>query len=85
MAITPGRSELEVFVNNLGTITIRQADDATSGGEPLLEVHPDDISMLIHALDRARREAQRLAADERDEYEEVTMPELYGQWRSGSA
>jgi hypothetical protein len=74
---------LEVFVNNLGTITIRRVEEPTTDGESLLEVHPDDVSMLMSALDEARRHARQLAADER--HEDVTLPELLAHGRSGSA
>jgi hypothetical protein len=81
MANIPGGSGLDVFVNQVGTITIRQEDESTEG-EPMLFVHPDDVSTLMKALDRARCEAQRAAADE---HEEVTVPELPSHWRTGSA
>lgn len=77
MATIPEASELEVFVNNLGTITIRQDEE-----EAMLVVHPDDVSILIGALERARRKALRLKAEEHDE---VFVPELFSRWRAGSA
>jgi hypothetical protein len=69
--VTP-RPALEVFVNEIGTITIRQDADAQSPDEaPLVVVHPEDVSTLIRALEEARRKARRGRADER---EEVTVP-----------
>ena len=74
MAINPVRSGLEVFVNEIGTITIRQDVDEEAGSlddEPMVVVHPDDVSSLIRALDTARRASRRGAFQER---EEVTVP-----------
>jgi hypothetical protein len=74
MASIPARSGLEIFVNDVGTITIRQDDPATfasAADEPMVVVHPDDVSTLIRALEEARRTARRGANDER---EEVTVP-----------
>jgi hypothetical protein len=69
MAISPERPALEVFVNEIGTITIRQ--DADGEEEPVVVVHPDDVSSVIRALEDARRKVRRRAKEER---EEVTVP-----------
>lgn len=75
MANIPARSGLEIFVNDVGTITIRQDDPVSSRGEePMIVVHPDDVSTLIRALEEARRQIRR-AAD--DEHEEVTVPAFF--------
>jgi hypothetical protein len=77
MASLPARSGLEIFVNDGGTITIRQDDPATfasPGEEPMIVVHPDDVSTLIRALEEARRRARREADDE---HEEVTVPAFF--------
>lgn len=80
MANKPQPAALEVFVNNIGTITIRQDLSAPNEqGEsseeegPMVLVHPDDVSLLIMALEDARRKARRGAAEER---EEITMPAI---------
>jgi hypothetical protein len=68
---------LEIFVNDAGTITIRQDDPAASASpseEPMVVVHPDDVSVLIRALEEARRQARRGVDDERDE---VTVPAFF--------
>jgi hypothetical protein len=83
MANIPARSGLEIFVNDGGTITIRQDDPltfASTGDEPMVVVHPDDVSMLIRALEEARRKARSGAKneqDEQDEQEEVTVPAFF--------
>jgi hypothetical protein len=80
MASIPARSGLEIFVNDVGTITIRQDDPVTfasTGDEPMVVVHPDDVSTLIRALEEARRRARRGASDEQDEQEEVTVPAFF--------
>jgi hypothetical protein len=77
MASIPARSELEIFVNDSGTITIRQDDPQTltsPSEEPMVVVHPDDVSTLIRALEEARRQARRGPNDER---EEVTVPAFF--------
>jgi hypothetical protein len=82
MATNPQRSDVEVFVNQIGTITIRQADEPAIEEEPMVVVHPDDVSMLIRALVRAKQQAARAAEEE---HEEVTVPALYARWPTGSA
>jgi len=72
MANVTSRPALEVFVNEIGTITIRQeADGGSAEEEPLVVVHPEDVSTLIRALEDARRNVRRGRADDR---EEVTVP-----------
>jgi hypothetical protein len=80
MASIPARSGLEIFVNDVGTITIRQDDPApfaSAADEPMVVVHPDDVSTLIRALEEARRQARRGANDDQDEREEVTVPAFF--------
>jgi hypothetical protein len=70
MASNPERSGLEVFVNEIGTITIRQdvdGRDVSTEDEPVVVVHPDDVSNLIRALETARRTSRRSAFQEREE------------------
>jgi hypothetical protein len=65
---------LEVFVNGARTNTIRQDADGQAASpeeEPMVVVHPDDVSTLIRALEDARRKARRGGADKR---EEITVP-----------
>jgi hypothetical protein len=74
MATIPARTGLEVFVNEARTITIRQDADGQAASleeEPMVVIHPDDISALIRALEDARRKARRVAVEER---EEITVP-----------
>ena len=71
MATISQRPGLEVFVNEIGTITIQQDVGRTAEDEPLVVVHPDDVSTLIRALEEARRKTRRAGAEER---EEVTVP-----------
>jgi hypothetical protein len=82
MATNPSRPDVEVFVNQIGTITIRQADEPAIEEEPMVVIHPDDVSTVIRALARAKREAVRAAEEE---HEEVTVPALYSRWPTGSA
>jgi hypothetical protein len=83
MATIPERLALEVFVNDIGTITIRQdVDVQTSKDEPMVVVHPDDVSTLISALEDARRRALRGAAEEQDE---VTVPAIVDPSTPGSS
>jgi len=59
MAPAIPRPALEVFVNQIGTITIRQDGEGQSPDEePLVVVHPEDVSTLIRALEEARRKAR---------------------------
>ena len=59
------------LVNEIGTITIQQDVGRTREDEPIVVVHPDDVSTLIRALEDARRKTQRASEEER---EEVTVP-----------
>ena len=70
MANIPERSELEVFVDDAGAITIRQ-DARPSHGRQAVVVDAEDVSTLIRALEDARRKVRRAAAEER---EEITVP-----------
>jgi hypothetical protein len=55
MATATPRPALEVFVNETGTITIRQdVDGGSAEEEPLVVVHPEDVSTLY----LVRREPQ---------------------------
>jgi hypothetical protein len=83
MATATPRPALEVFVNEIGTITIRQdAEGQSPDEEPLVVVHPEDVSTLIHALEDARRKARRGGVEKR---EEVTVPAfVYPSRPSGS-
>jgi hypothetical protein len=63
ISIGPG---LDVFVNEMGTITIRQDGESTTENG-LVVIDPDDISALIEALDTARREAVRVASEENED------------------
>jgi hypothetical protein len=68
------RPGLEIFVNDIGTITIRQdVKERAREEEPAVVVHPDDVSTVIRALEDARRKARRAAAEE---HEEVTVPAI---------
>jgi hypothetical protein len=71
MATARERPGLDVFVNEIGTITIQQDVGQSTEEEPLIVVHPEDVSTLIKALEDARRKARRAREDER---EEVTVP-----------
>jgi hypothetical protein len=81
MATNPLQSVLDVFVNELGTITIREGD-STAEVESMVVVHPDDVSRLMRDLDRARRVAIQASANEQEDVRDL---ELYARWRSGSA
>jgi hypothetical protein len=70
MATKSPRAELEVFVNDLGTISIRREGRS---GESLVVVGADEVSMLIGALDRARKKALGAGVDETDE---ITIPTI---------
>ena len=69
MAIHAKNSKLEVFVNDMGTISIRR--EGPSGVESLVVIRPDEVSMLLGALDRARKKALRADVDDPDE---ITIP-----------
>lgn len=66
------RPELEVFVNDMGTISIRREGRSTAE-ESLLVVGPDEVSTLIGALDRARKKALGSGVDDTDE---ITIPAI---------
>jgi hypothetical protein len=66
------RPELEVFVNDMGTISIRR-ERSSVGEESLVVVRPDELSSLIGALDRARSKSLYVDADDADE---VTIPAI---------
>jgi hypothetical protein len=73
--------ELEVFVNDMGTISIRR--EGSSADEALLVVRPDEVSTLLGALDRARKKALRADLDDPDE---ITIPAIeYARRTSGSS
>jgi hypothetical protein len=89
MATIPELSGLEVFVNQVGTITICQQSWAWMGTppssldeEPIVVVHPHDVPALIRALERARREALR---PEAAEPEEIAGPAIQRPRRSDAA
>jgi hypothetical protein len=73
MATRSTRPELEVFVNDMGTISI-QRDARFGNDDAIVVVDPDDVSALIRALEHARREALRVDSDE---WEEVTRPAIH--------
>ena len=64
------RSELEVFVDEAGAITIQQTACAPVGLQAVV-VDAEDVSNLIRALEDARRRVRRAVAEER---EEITVP-----------
>jgi hypothetical protein len=64
--------ELEVFVNDMGTISIRRERPSADEGS-LVVIHPDEVSTLIGALDRARRETLGVGVNDTDE---VTIPAI---------
>jgi hypothetical protein len=72
MATRSKGPELEVFLNDMGTISIRR-ERPLAQDDALVVVDPDDVSALIRALDLARRQALRSDADEP---EEVTRPAI---------
>jgi hypothetical protein len=77
MASGSKRPELEIFVNDMGSISIRRADE-----ESLVVIRPDEVSTLIGALDRARRKALRVGPDDTDE---ITIPTIeYARLPDGS-
>jgi hypothetical protein len=69
MASEQRRPALEVLVNDVHSITIRQDVDGST--ERSVVIDPEDVSTLIQALETARREARHVASPER---EEVTVP-----------
>jgi hypothetical protein len=74
MAMKSTRPGLEVFVNEVRSISIRQdLDGQPTDGWPMVVIDPDDVSTLIRALETARREVRGAALPER---EDVTVPAL---------
>jgi hypothetical protein len=81
MASRSKRSELDVFVNDMGTISIRR-QGASTDDESLIVIGPDEVSLLIGGLDRARRKALGVGVDDTDE---VTIPSIeYARLPAGS-
>jgi hypothetical protein len=77
MASGSKRPELEVFVNDIGSISIRRANE-----ESVVVIRPDEVSTLIGALDSARRKALRVGENDTDE---VTIPTIeYARRTDGS-
>jgi hypothetical protein len=72
MATRAKRPELEVFVNDMGTISIRR-EGPSAYEESLVVVRPNEVSALLSALDRARKMALRV---EVDDPEEITIPAI---------
>jgi hypothetical protein len=70
MASGSKRPELDVFVNDMGTISIRRAGRSLAE-ESLVVIDPDEVSTLIGALDRARKKALGTGVDDTDE---ITIP-----------
>jgi hypothetical protein len=66
------RTELEVFVNDMGTISIRR-EGRSAADESLVVIGPEEVSTLIGALDRARKIALGFGADDTDE---ITIPAI---------
>jgi hypothetical protein len=66
------RTELEVFVNDMGTISIRR-EGRSAADESLVVIGPEEVSTLIGALDRARKKALGFGADDTDE---ITIPAI---------
>jgi hypothetical protein len=64
--------ELEVFVNDMGTISIRR-EGPSAGEGSLVVIHPEEVSTLIGALDRARRKTLGVGVNDTDE---VTIPAI---------
>lgn len=71
MATLSKQPELEVFVNDMGTISIRR--EGSSADESLVVIRPDEVSTLIGALDRARTKASGVGVNDTDE---VTIPAI---------
>jgi hypothetical protein len=72
MASGSKHPELEVFVNDMGTISIRR-QGASTADESLVVVAPDEVSTLLGALDRARKKALGFGVDDTDE---ITIPAI---------
>jgi hypothetical protein len=72
MASSSPRPELEVFVNDKGTISIRRGGRSPAD-ESLVVIDPDEVSMLLGALDRARKKALGSGVDDTDE---ITIPAI---------
>jgi hypothetical protein len=81
MASGSKRTELEVFVNDMGTISIRR-EGRSAADESLVVIGPDEVSTLIGALDGARKKALGSGVDDTDE---ITIPSIeYARRPSGS-
>jgi hypothetical protein len=72
MATHSKARELEVFVNDMGTISIRREGPSADEGS-LVVIHPDEVSTLIGALDHARRKASGVGVNDTDE---ITIPAI---------
>jgi hypothetical protein len=66
------RPELDVFVNDMGTISIRRAG-RSAADESLIVIGAAEVSMLIGALDRARKKVLGSGVDDTDE---ITIPAI---------
>jgi hypothetical protein len=66
------RPELDVFVNDMGTISIRRGG-RSAADESLVVIGTDEVSTLIGALDRARKKALGSGVDDTDE---ITIPAI---------
>ena len=67
----PPRPGLEVFVNEGGTVSIKQIESGYPiDDESIVIVHPDDVPRLIKMLEEARDEAASFVPDEPEEANE---------------
>ena len=67
----PARLSVEVYVNQAGTISIKQEDPFDESS--IIVVHPDDVQQPIRFLEVARQEAVEAEAnaDADDDLEDV--------------
>jgi hypothetical protein len=72
MSTRSQRPELEVFVNDMGTISIRR-EGPSADDESLVVISPHEVSTLIGALDRARKKVFGSGVDDTDE---ITIPSI---------
>jgi hypothetical protein len=60
--VIPARDGIEVFLNESGTISIKQEDSMGHDEPCIVVVHPDDVDALVSFLQDVKQEAHDAGA-----------------------